>query len=127
MRIVYFGSSSFGIRSLRALSESGHELVGIFTQPARPAGRHKTPQPTPVAEWAKDNSIACSEAENINTSENLAAVAACRADLLLVIAFGQKISREVIDLHPKGAINVHASLLPKYRGAAPINAAIMEQ
>ena len=126
MRIVYFGSSSFGIPSLRALGGSDHDLVGIFTQPARPAGRHKTPQPTPVAEWAKDNSIACSEAENINTRENLAAVAACRADLLVVIAFGQKISREVIDLHPKGAINVHASLLPKYRGAAPINAAIIE-
>ena len=125
MRIVYFGSSSFGIPSLCALSESGHDLVGVFTQPARAAGRHKTPQPTPVAEWAKDNSIACSEAENINTRENLAAVAACRADLLVVIAFGQKISREVIDLHSKGAINVHASLLPKYRGAAPINAAIM--
>lgn len=126
MRIVYFGSSSFGIPSLRALGESGHDLVGIFTQPARPAGRHKTPKPTAVAEWAKGNSIACSEAENINTRRNLAAVAACRADLLVVIAFGQKISREVIDLHPKGAINVHASLLPRYRGAAPINAAIME-
>ena len=126
MKIVYFGSSSFGIPSLCALSESGHDLVGIFTQPARAAGRHKTPQPTPVARWAKDNSIAPSEAENINTPQSLAAVAACRADLLVVIAFGQKISREVIDLHPKGAINVHASLLPKYRGAAPINAAIME-
>jgi len=125
MRIVYFGSSSFGIPSLRALGESGHDLVGIFTQPARAAGRHKTPQPTPVAEWAKDNSIACSEAENINTRQNLDAVAACGGDLLVVIAFGQKISREVIDLYPKGAINVHASLLPKYRGAAPINAAIM--
>ena len=69
MRIVYFGSSSFGIPSLRALGESGHDLVGIFTQTTCVDGRHKTPQPTPVTEWAKDNSIACSEAENINLSK----------------------------------------------------------
>ena len=126
MRLVYFGSSYFGVPSLRAIKESQHELVHIFTQPARPAGRHKTPRPTPVSEWARENSIPCSEAENINSADQLAAVASCGGDLLVVIAFGQKISPEVIDLHPKGAINVHASLLPKYRGAAPINRAIME-
>ena len=69
MRIVYFGSSLFGIPSLRALGEPGHDLGGVFTQPVRAAGRHKTPQPTPVTEWAKDNSIACSEAENIDLSK----------------------------------------------------------
>jgi len=118
MKIVYFGS--------RALGDSHHDLVAVFTQPARPAGRHKTPQPTPVARWAAENSVPCTEAGDINSPENIAAVAACRADLLVVIAFGQKISRSLIDLHPKGAINVHASLLPRYRGAAPINAAIIQ-
>ncbi len=126
MRIVYFGSSPFGVPSLRAINASQHELIRIFTQPARPAGRHKTPRPTPVAEWAVENSIPCTEAANINSPEQLDALKACKGDLLVVIAFGQKISPEVIELFPKGAINVHGSLLPKYRGAAPINWAIIQ-
>lgn len=125
MRIVYFGSSPFGVPSLLAINASQHELVRIFTQPARPAGRHKTPRPTPVAQWAIQNSIPCTEAHNINSPEHLEALKTCNADLLVVIAFGQKISPEAIELFPKGAINVHGSLLPKYRGAAPINWAIM--
>lgn len=121
MKIVFFGSAQFGIPCLDAINASEHQLVAIFTQPAHPAGRGRKPRPTPVAEWAGANNIPCTEAENINTPDMVAAVADCKADLLVVIAFGQKIGTEVIDLHPKGAINVHASLLPKYRGAAPIN------
>ncbi len=126
MRIVYFGSSSFGLPSLEALYRSEHELAGVFTQPARPAGRHKTPRPTVVAEWAREHGAPCTEAENINSAEMVEAVAACEADLLVVIAFGQKIGSALIDMHAKGAINVHASLLPKYRGAAPVNWAIID-
>ncbi len=127
MRIVFFGSGKFGIPSLQALVREGSpdELVHIFTQPARPAGRRRQLKPTPTARWARDNSIDFTEAANINSPEMLEKVAACKGDLLLVIAFGQKIGNEVIDLHPKGAINVHGSLLPKYRGAAPINWAVI--
>lgn len=125
MKIAYFGSSSFGLPSLDALRHSGHRLVGIFTQPSRPAGRHKTPRPTAVADWAGRHDVACIETADINGGDTVRAVAACGADLLVVIAFGQKIGSALIDMHPKGAINVHASLLPKYRGAAPVNLAVI--
>lgn len=125
MKIAYLGSAQFGIPSLEAIADSRHELVGVFTQPARPAGRHRDPKPTDVALWCKKRGIPCVEADNINTPGMQKQVADCGADLLVVIAFGQKISQQVIALHRFGAINVHASLLPKYRGAAPIHWAIV--
>lgn len=126
MRIVYFGSSQFGIPSLEAIHRSDHELVGAFTQPARPAGRHRsTPHHTDVDVWCSEQKVPCVEAKNINTPEMVEQVAALKADLLVVIAFGQKVSQEVVTLQRYGAVNVHASLLPKYRGAAPIHWAIM--
>jgi methionyl-tRNA formyltransferase len=125
MRIIYFGSSSFGIPSLEAIRQSGHSLVAAFTQPARPAGRHRTPRPTEVALWCMQKNIPCTEAADINTPEYIEQIKNYHADLLVVIAFGQKIAKSVIDLFPKGTINTHGSLLPKYRGAAPINWAII--
>ena len=126
MRIIYFGSSSFGLPCLEAIHQSGHELISVFTQPARPAGRHRSHlTPTDVAQWCQKNRIDCTEAKKINTPDMAEQVAACNADLLVVIAFGQKVSQEVIALQTHGAVNVHASLLPKYRGAAPIHWAIM--
>jgi methionyl-tRNA formyltransferase len=125
MKIVFSGSSSFGIPSLEAIAGSRHTLAGVFTQPARPAGRHRDPKPTDVALWCAARGVPCVEAANINTPEMQSWVAACGGDLLVVIAFGQKISQPVIDLHRFSAINVHASLLPRYRGAAPIHWALM--
>jgi methionyl-tRNA formyltransferase len=95
------------------------------TQPANPAGRGRKPQPTPVAQWAAAHAVPFAETDNANSPQMLARIADCRPDVLVVIAFGQKIGRELVALAPKGAINVHASLLPKYRGAAPINWAIL--
>ena len=126
MRIIYFGSAQFGIPSLEAIDNSAHELVRVFTQPARPSGRHRSkPTPTDVAQWCQKNEVPCIEAKNINASDTFAQVAECNADLLVVIAFGQKVSQEVIGLQKYGAVNVHGSLLPKYRGAAPIHWAMM--
>jgi len=125
MKITFFGSGDIGIPCLEALKESSNELAGVFTQPARPAGRRRTPTPTPVANWAKENAVGCTESEDINSPGMAEQIVACGGRLLVVIAFGQKISQEVIKLHPAGAVNVHASLLPKYRGAAPINWAII--
>ncbi len=127
MRIIYFGSAQFGIPSLEAIHHSQHELVGVFTQPARPAGRHRSkPKPTDVEKWCLGNNVSCIEADNVNSPDMMEKIADCKADLLVVIAFGQKISQEVIDLQKHGAVNVHASLLPKYRGAAPIHRAIID-
>lgn len=125
MKIAYLGSAQFGIPSLEAIADSRHALVGVFTQPARPAGRHRDPRPTDVSLWCGRRHIPCVEAENINAAEMKKKLAGCGAELMVVIAFGQKISQEVIALQKYHAVNVHASLLPKYRGAAPIHWAIM--
>jgi len=125
MNIVYLGSGEFGIECLNALADSSHSLAFIVTQPPHPAGRGRKPRPTPVARWADTNSIPFIETDNINTPQIIDKIAALQPDLIIVIAFGQKIGSKIINLPPKGTINVHASLLPKYRGAAPINWAII--
>lgn len=125
MNLVYLGSGEFGIPCLDALRASGHRLALVVTQPANPAGRGRKPQPTPVAQWAAAHAVPCAETHNVNSPEMIARVADGRPQVLVVIAFGQKIGPELVKLPAKGAINVHASLLPKYRGAAPINWAIL--
>lgn len=126
MKIVYFGSSSFGIPSLEALRLSRHELAHVFTQPARPTGRGKKVRPTDVEFWARDHNFPFTEAQNVNAPDMLEKIRTLDADLLVVIAFGQYISQKLITLLPNGAINVHGSLLPEYRGAAPIHHAILD-
>jgi len=125
MNIVYLGSGRFGVECLNALSRSDHNLKFIVTQPAQQAGRGRKPHPTPVACWADERSIPFIETNNVNTSESIERIAALEPDLIVVIAFGQKVGDELTNLPPKGAINVHASVLPKFRGAAPINWAII--
>ncbi|MHC4215957.1 MAG: methionyl-tRNA formyltransferase, partial [Planctomycetota bacterium] len=89
------------------------------------AGRGRKSRPTAVSEWARKNSIPLAESDDVNSIEQREQIASYRPDLILVIAFGQKIGNELIELAPKGMINVHASLVPKYRGAAPLNWAII--
>jgi methionyl-tRNA formyltransferase len=125
MKIVYLGSGQFGLECLDALAGSKHSVEFVVTQPANPAGRGRKPKPTPVAQWAHANSIRLLETDNANASEAIEQIAGFEPDVIVFIAFGQKIGPDLINLPPKGAINVHASLLPKYRGAAPINWAII--
>ena len=125
MRIIYLGSGEFGIECLNALGRSSYGLRFIVTGPPHPAGRGRKPSPTPVARWANTHSIPFIETNDVNTADIIKKIAGYEPDLIVVIAFGQKIGNELINLPPKGAINVHASLLPKYRGAAPINWAII--
>jgi methionyl-tRNA formyltransferase len=125
MNPVYLGSGEFGVPCLEALKASGHALALVVTQPANPAGRGRKPQPTPVAQWAAAQAVPFVETDNVNDPQMREKIAGCRPDVLVVIAFGQKIGRELVAMPAKGAINVHASLLPKYRGAAPINWAIL--
>ena len=125
MRIVYLGSGEFGLESLNALVTSSHSLDFIVTQPPRQSGRGRKPNPTPVAAWADSHSISFVEAGDVNTPQMLQKIAVYKPDLIVVIAFGQKVGNELIGLPLKGSVNVHASLLPKYRGAAPINWAII--
>ncbi len=125
MNLVYLGSGEFGLPCLDALKASGHTLALVVTQTAKPAGRGSKVQPTPVASWARNHSVPLVETDNVNMPPVVQQIAACRPAVIVVIAFGQKVGLEVVALPPRGAINVHASLLPKYRGAAPINWAIL--
>ncbi|MBN2181424.1 MAG: methionyl-tRNA formyltransferase [Sedimentisphaerales bacterium] len=125
MKIVYLGSGEFGIDCLNALAGSAHDLVFIVTAPPQPAGRGRRECATPVCNWANSHLVPFIETDDVNTPEIIEQIGRCSPDLMVVIAFGQKIGRELIEMPPKGAINVHASLLPKYRGAAPINRAII--
>jgi methionyl-tRNA formyltransferase len=121
MRIVYFGNGEFGLNCLDAVRASRHHIALIVTQPPNPAGRGRKTSPTPIAQWAESHSIPVLETDNVNDSIAFGKISAYNPDLILVIAFGQKVGKELVNLPPKGSINVHASLLPKYRGAAPIN------
>jgi len=126
MNVVYLGSGEFGLPCLDALAASRHNLSLLVTQPARGSGRGRKTCATAVCRWAHAYSVPNVETENVNTPELVARIAACQPDVIVVIAFGQKIGPELVALPPRGAINVHASLLPKYRGAAPINWAIVQ-
>jgi methionyl-tRNA formyltransferase len=125
MKIIYCGSGEFGVPCLDAITESRHQLLHIFTQPPHRAGRGLKPRTTPVACWAARHSIHSTETADINSDDVQKTISELKPDLMVVIAFGQKLSDDTINMAVHGAINVHASLLPKYRGAAPINWAII--
>lgn len=125
MKILFLGSGAFGIPSLEALAVSGHSIVGIVTQPDRPAGRGKHLAETPIAQAAGAYGWPVIKPDHVNAPDVIAQLAALQPDCLVVIAFGQKLSDEILRLAPHGGINLHSSLLPKYRGAAPINWAVL--
>jgi len=125
MNIVYVGSGKFGLDCLDSVNDSHHTVSSVVTATSKPSGRGRKPRSTPVAQWARQKGVPVFETDNVNSPESVEKISACNPDLLVVIAFGQKISRRVINLAGNGAINVHASLLPKYRGAAPVNWAII--
>ncbi len=125
MNLVFLGSGSFGIECLDAVAHSQHNISYVVTQPAGRAGRGRKARPTAVAEWTRKNSVPLAQSPDVNSLEQREKIASYNPDLILVIAFGQKIGNELIKMPPKGMINVHASLVPKYRGAAPLNWAII--
>ena len=124
MRILFLGSGAFGIPTLDAL-RSHHELVGIVSQPARPAGRRRTATATPVAAYAASLDCPLRCTENANIDETAAWVASLNPDATVVVAFGQKLLPDLLSVLGPVVMNLHASLLPKFRGAAPINRALM--
>ncbi len=125
MRIVFMGGGEFGCDTLRWLHSSHHQLLKVFTQPARPAGRGRSTKPTPIAEICSKLEIDCEETSNINSPETIELVRLLNPDVIVVIAFGQWLGAGMQKL-PARIINLHSSLLPKYRGAAPINWAIIK-
>ncbi|MBP7936911.1 MAG: methionyl-tRNA formyltransferase [Phycisphaerae bacterium] len=125
MRVVFFGAGDFAVPSLRWLGNSPHEVVLVVTQPDRPAGRGKQLLPTPVAARAAQDGMHLVRCEDVNTTECVESLRRLRPDLGVVIDFGQKLRAEVRSVFPSACINLHGSLLPKYRGAAPVAHAIL--
>lgn len=127
MRIVFMGTPDFAVGSLKALRESGkHEIVGVVTQPDRPKGRGNKMLMTPVKEYALEAGYTVYQPQKVKTPEFVQILRDLNPELIVVAAFGQFLSKEILELPKYGCINVHASLLPKYRGAAPIQYAIIK-
>ena len=124
MRVVFWATATFALPSLRGLAEAGHEIAAVVTQPDRPAGRGRRPRPTPVKLAALEAGYSVLTPERPDRAGFLAELRALRPDLSVVAAYGHFLSREALDLPVLGSINVHASLLPELRGAAPVNWAI---
>ena len=125
MRIVFMGTPDFAVPTLTALIEGGHEVVAVVTQPDKPKGRGGKMQYTPVKEAAVAHGIPVFQPVKIREPEAVEELRKYNADIMVVIAFGQILPKEILDMTPYGCINVHASLLPSYRGAAPIQWAVI--
>jgi methionyl-tRNA formyltransferase len=124
MRLVFFGTPQFAVPTLEAVIAAGHEIAAVYTQPDRPKGRGQQLAPSPVKQCALAHGIPVHQPERIRRPEITAELAAMRADAMVVVGYGQIIPQSIIGLPPLGIVNVHASLLPKYRGAAPVQWAI---
>lgn len=125
MKIVYMGTPDFAVPPLLALVKSGYEVAAVVTQPDKPKGRGKTLLPTPVKEEALKHGIEVYQPQKVREQEFIDILKGLEPDIIIVAAFGQLIPGEILDMPRFGCINIHASLLPKYRGAAPIQQAVI--
>ncbi len=125
MRLVFMGTPMFAVPSLKALVESGHEVVGVFTQPDKPKNRGMKLQPTPVKEYAITENIPVYQPEKLRDGQAMSILRQLSPELIVVAAYGKILPVDILELPALGSVNVHSSLLPKYRGAAPINWAIL--
>ena len=127
MKIVFMGTPDFASESLKALlSCPKHQVVGVISQPDRPVGRHQVLQPTATKQVAQEAGIPVWQPERIKAEENLELLASLSPDVIVVAAYGQILPKSILELPKYGCVNVHGSLLPAYRGAAPIQRALLE-
>ena len=124
LRIIFAGTPDFAARHLDALLTSGHQIVGVFTQPDRPAGRGKKLMPGPVKVLAETHGLPVFQPASLRPEENQKLVADLNADVMVVVAYGLILPKAVLDMPRLGCVNVHGSLLPRWRGAAPIQRAL---
>ncbi len=124
LRIIFAGTPDFAARHLDALLSSGHQVVGVFTQPDRPAGRGKKLMPSPVKIMAEEHGLPVFQPASLRPEENQKWVAELNADVMVVVAYGLILPKAVLDMPRLGCVNVHGSLLPRWRGAAPIQRAL---
>ena len=125
MRILFMGTPEFAVASLKRLVEDGHEICGVFTQPDRPKNRGHKLAFSPVKEYALSQGLSVYQPTKMRDGTALALVRELHPELIVVAAYGRILPEDILNTPPYGSINVHSSLLPKYRGAAPINWAIL--
>jgi len=125
MKIIFAGTPEFAVPALAALIAAGHEIVLVLTQPDRPAGRGMKLKASPVKELAQQHGLPIYQPETLKTAESQAPIAAVEADVMVVAAYGLILPQAVLDMPRQGCLNIHASLLPRWRGAAPIQRAIL--
>jgi methionyl-tRNA formyltransferase len=125
MRIVFMGTPDFSVPALCALVDAGHEVIAVVTQPDKPKGRGKEVQMTPVKEKALEHQIPVYQPAKAKDPEFVKILEKMSPDAMVVVAFGQLLPKSILDIPKYGCINIHASLLPKYRGASPIQYAVM--
>ena len=126
MKVVFMGTPDFAVGTLEEIVKAGHEVAAVVTQPDKPKGRGKTLMPTPVKEAALKYAIPVYQPLKVRAEEFVKVLEGIAPDIIVVAAFGQIISKEILELPKYGCINVHASLLPKYRGAAPIQWVVID-
>ncbi len=126
MKIVFMGTPDYAAVALEALIAAGHEITAVVTQPDKPKGRSKELLPSPVKVCAKNHGIPVLQPRRIKRPEAMEELRRFPADVYVVAAFGQILSQEILDIPPLGSVNIHASLLPKYRGASPIQHVIID-
>lgn len=125
LKIIFMGTADFGGPVLKKLIDSKENIISVITQPDRPQGRGRKILPTPIKEIALNRGIEVFQPENINNDDSIKKIKEFNPDLILVVAYGQILSKDILNIPKVGCLNIHASLLPKYRGAAPINRAII--
>ena len=126
MKVVFMGTPDFAEESLKAIYEAGYEIIGVVTNPDKPKGRGMKMIPSPVKEFAMEKNLTIYQPEKVKQNEEFINVLkALQPDLICVVAYGKILPKEILDIPPYGCINVHASLLPQYRGAAPVQWAVL--
>ena len=125
MAIVFLGTPSFAVPSLRRLVEEGHEIAAVYTQPDRRAGRGRQAKPPPIKVVALELGLPVRQPESLRDPSVLAELASLNPEVAVAVAYGQILRQEVLGIPPRGVLNVHPSLLPRHRGASPIAAAIL--
>lgn len=126
MNVVYMGTPEFAVPPLEAIINAGHNVTGVFTQPDKPKGRGYVLTPPPVKECALKNNIEVYQPSSMKNGEALKILKELNPDIIVVVAFGKILPKEILDLPKYGCVNVHASLLPKYRGAGPIQWCVLD-
>lgn len=125
-RVIFFGTPEFAVPSLNALIEAGEDVVSVVTQPDRPKGRGRVISPSPIKELALKHGIPVLHPERIRDKVFIQGLKDLTPDIIIVVAYGRILPKEILEIPPLGCINLHASLLPRYRGAAPVNWAIIK-